>query len=225
MKQTEQNIGRVKRTRKETKNSYDQMSIFYPIFNIFEGKFKKIGLQKLDVKTGETVLEIGFGTGHCLAQITKAVGVSGRAYGIDISEKMCRTARSTIGKNPEPAKADIVCGDVLKLPFQDNSFDAIFMTFVLDLFDTPDIPLVLEECHRALKKGGRICIVGLAMEGEETSMPDIYGWLHEHFQSVFDCRQIFLRESIEDAEFVVKDHVKMALLGLPIDVVLAEKLL
>ncbi|WP_406659672.1 class I SAM-dependent methyltransferase [Methanolobus sp. ZRKC3] len=223
MKQNEQMIGRVKRTRKQTKNSYDRMSRFYSLFNLFEGKYKRIGIQKLDVRTSESVLEIGFGTGHCLADIARNVGETGKAYGIDISEHMCRTARSTIEKSPGSARAEILCGDAPKLPFKDDSFDAIFMSFVLDLFDTPDIPLVLEECRRALKRGGRICVVALSREGEETSMPDIYGWLHEHFQSVFDCRQIFVRQSLEDAGFQIVDYTEMSLLGLPIDIVLGEK--
>lgn len=223
MKQIEEKSTRVLRTRKETKNSYDRLSRFYPFFNFFEGKYKKAGIQTLDLKRGESVLEIGFGTGNCLANITESVGNSGRAYGIDISENMCRTAKATINKISRSSKVDIVCGDALNIPFMEQSFDAVFMSFVLDLFDTSDIPLVLDECRRVLKIDGRICIVALATEGKETSMPDIYGWLHEHYQSVFDCRQIPLRESVQDGEFKVLVHKKMALLGLPIDIVLGKK--
>ena len=223
MRQNEQDIGRVKRTRKETKSSYDRLSRLYPIFNIFEGKYKRIGLQKLNVRTGESVLEIGFGTGHCLAQIARKAGDEGRAYGIDISQRMCRTAKSTIEKTPGSPGAEIVCGDALNLPFKNESFDAIFMSFVLDLFDTPDIPVVLEGCRRVLKSGGRICIVALSKEGERDNLPNIYEWLHQHFQSVFDCRQILVRQSLKDAGFRITDYTGMSLLGLPIDIVLAEK--
>ena len=223
MGQSKEKVSRVLRTRKETRNSYDSLSRFYPLFNLFEGKYKRIGLQTLDIQTGEKILEVGFGTGHCLAHIAESVGDSGRAYGVDISGNMCRTARSNTEKIAGPSSAEIICGDALYLPFKEGSFDALFMSFVLDLFDTPDIPLVLEECRRVLKNNGRICIVALATEGRETSMPDIYGWLHEHFQSVFDCRQIPLRKSVEDAGFRLLEHKKMALLGLPIDVVLGIK--
>ncbi len=36
----------------------------------------------------EKILEIGFGTGHCLTKIAKIVGVTGKVYGVDLSEEM-----------------------------------------------------------------------------------------------------------------------------------------
>jgi protein-L-isoaspartate O-methyltransferase len=46
-----------------------------------EKRFTESGLQKLKVKEGETVLEIGFGTGHALVALARLVGQSGKVYG------------------------------------------------------------------------------------------------------------------------------------------------
>ena len=47
----------------------------------------------LDVRPGDRVLEIGFGPGLALAELSRRVGPTGRVYGIDHSEVMLRHAR------------------------------------------------------------------------------------------------------------------------------------
>ena len=70
------------------------MSPFYDYFaGVFEQKYRNVALKRLNVTRGETVLEIGFGTGHCLKQMAEAVGEEGRVYGIDISSGMLVVSR------------------------------------------------------------------------------------------------------------------------------------
>ena len=69
------NILRVYRTKAQAKKNYDKISRFYDCFAVgFESHYRNIGLDQLNIKSGETVLEIGFGTGHCIKQLAELVG-------------------------------------------------------------------------------------------------------------------------------------------------------
>ena len=52
-------------------------------------------------------------------------------------------------------------GSALHLPYATASFDAVFSAFMLDLIDTPGIPLALGEMRRVLKPGGRVGLVSM----------------------------------------------------------------
>nr|NIN53217.1 hypothetical protein [Nitrososphaeria archaeon]NIQ33673.1 hypothetical protein [Nitrososphaeria archaeon] len=63
MPKDETKIGRVTRSKEEAKLSYDKMSRWYDIVaGRFEKKFRDVGLQRLSVREGEAVLELGSGT-------------------------------------------------------------------------------------------------------------------------------------------------------------------
>ncbi|WP_440948514.1 class I SAM-dependent methyltransferase [Methanosarcina sp. T3] len=146
-------VSRVTRSKKVAKSSYDRLSKWYDLFaSPFEGKFIDSGLQKLQAAPGEIILEIGFGTGQAILELAHAVGNSGRVYGIDLSEKMCEITRAKVEKAGFSKSVQLVNGDALNLPFQGSSFNAIFMSFTLELFDTPEVSMVLKECQRVLKK-------------------------------------------------------------------------
>src|SRR5512143_1109075 len=87
-------ILRVTRTRVQAKASYDRMSRFYDVLaGGSERKLRSLALQQLHLRPGESVLEIGFGTGTSLVQMAEAVGGEGQVHGIDISSGMLRTSR------------------------------------------------------------------------------------------------------------------------------------
>ena len=94
MKSKNHNILRVYRTKAQAKESYDKISHFYDyLAGAFEKKYRNMALERLNIKRGEIVLEIGFGTGHCLKQMAQSVGENGKAYGIDISSGMLEVSK------------------------------------------------------------------------------------------------------------------------------------
>lgn len=104
------NVSRVTRSTKSAKRNYDRLSKWYDFFaGPFEKKFRDAGLHKLNVAPGEIILEIGFGMGQCILEIARAVGNSGRFYGIDISEGMCNITQSKVEKTCFSERVQLVC--------------------------------------------------------------------------------------------------------------------
>jgi demethylmenaquinone methyltransferase/2-methoxy-6-polyprenyl-1,4-benzoquinol methylase len=97
------------------------------------------------------------------------------------------------------------------------------MAFTLELFDTPEIPIVLRECQRVLRKGAKLCVVGLSEGSKSNFMLAAYKWLHEKYPSLVDCRPIPVRDIIGEAGFCIDRFKKSHMWGLPVEIVLAHK--
>lgn len=219
---TPEPMSRVTRSREEAKLNYDRLSRWYDILAASEKKYKERGLQELNVKEGETVLEIGFGTGQFIVALAQSVGDSGKVYGIDISEGMVDITVSRVEKAQLSERVVLVAGDSINLPFDKDFFDAVLMNFVLELFDTPEIPVVLEECKKVLRPQGRICVVALSRK-EAGIMVRLYEWVHHVFPQYVDCRPIYVQKVLEDAGFHIVDATTDSMWWLPVEIVLAKK--
>jgi ubiquinone/menaquinone biosynthesis C-methylase UbiE len=217
-------MSRVTRSKEEAKASYNRMSKWYDVLTgESEKKFKDIGLQFLSVQPGETVLEIGFGTGRTLLPLARSVGETGKVYGLDISEGMLEVAGSRLRKAGLSGRVELKCGDATALPFPDQSFEAVFLCFTLELFDTPEIPIVLKECRRVLRPNGHICVVAMSKKGKPNLMTRLYDWSHEKIPNYVDCRPIHAQEAMEAAGLKTAEALVMPMWGLPVEVVLAMK--
>lgn len=214
---------RVLQTKDETKAFYNKISRVYDLLaDKSEQPVRQAGLEKLNAQRGEKILEIGFGTGHCLTALARAVGPTGQVYGIDLSDEMLKIAQENLRREGLDAWAELTCGDAVTLPYPSDEMDAVFMSFTLELFDNPEIPPVLAECKRVLCPSGRIVVVGMSKEGEGGIILHAFEWVHQHFPNFLDCRPIFVRQALDAAGFRI-DSVEKRMMWVPVEIVLAVK--
>ncbi len=217
------NISRVTRSKSEAMASYDGMSAWYDLIaGSSEKKYTDAGLVMLGAVEGEGVLEIGPGTGHGLVELARVVGESGAVYGIDISGGMLDVARARLWKAGLSERVMLLRGDGSMLPFNNDSFDALFMSFTLELFDTPEIGIVLKECERVLGSRGRLCVMAMS-KGKPGIVTRAYEWAHGIFPRYLDCRPIFVGSAVTGAGFRILGMDNMSMYGLAVEVVLAMK--
>jgi demethylmenaquinone methyltransferase/2-methoxy-6-polyprenyl-1,4-benzoquinol methylase len=214
---------RVFQSKDQTRAFYNKISCVYDLLSErSEAPMRKAGLELLCASAGESILEIGFGTGHSLLALAKAVGPKGRVFGLDLSDKMLNLAKANLAKSKLVERARLRCADATQLPYEADSMDAVFMSFTLELFDTPEIPKVLRECKRVLRPGGRIAVVGMSKDAKHDPLIGVFEWTHEHFPNFLDCRPIYVREALEKAGFKIQKALKKHM-WIPVEIVLSVK--
>lgn len=126
-------------------------------------------LKRLALQGGETVLELGAGTGVFTVEVARAVGVQGTVYALDISPAMLgrllmRAERAQVA-NILPLLAD-----ARSIPLPDGSVDIALMVTVLG--EVSDRRGALKEIHRVLKSGGLLSIT--EMMADPHYLPGFY---------------------------------------------------
>jgi ubiquinone/menaquinone biosynthesis C-methylase UbiE len=207
----------VTRTKAEAKASYDKMASGYDRHaGRFESRYTTEGLRLLRVRSGERVLELGYGTGANMVGIARSVGATGAVTGLDISDGMAQVARDRLEAAGLADRCDLQVGDASQLPFDDAAFDATFMSFTLELFDTPEIDGVLAEIRRVLRPGGRLGLVAMATSEKPGLMMRGYLASHRLVPDRVDCRPIPADEMMRSAGFTVADAERWSMWGLPV---------
>jgi len=111
----------------------------------------------LDVQPTDRVLEIGFGPGLAIAELSRRVGPFGHVHGIDRSDVMLRHATRRNAAAIQAGRVALTLGTVEQLPPTiEGPFNAILAVNSLGFWTAPTERL--EELRRRLTPGGRIAI-------------------------------------------------------------------
>lgn len=121
------------------------------------GERSRWALELLAPKSGERVLEIGFGPGVDVARLARAVGAEGFIGGVDPSREMLRQAMARNRSGVRAHRVDVRLGSAANLPFSDESFDAVMALNSAQFW--PDLRGAMAETRRVLRLGGRAVIV------------------------------------------------------------------
>jgi arsenite methyltransferase len=166
----------------ELASAYDRTSIYQ-----FENGKQLVSA--LNISVGESVLDIGAGTGHLAAYVGKVVGPSGWVVGIDPLPLRIEIAQSKASGNFE---ARVGRAEDLS-QFADASFDVVYLNSVFHWVE--DKPRALAEIFRVLRAGGR-----LGLNCQDAARP------HE--------LRLLIRQAVVEAGVELDHHIAQASLGL-----------
>jgi len=122
-----------------------------------ERRFRERLLQPARLKAGESVLDVGCGSGSLAIAASHHVGPAGSVHGVDASDAMIERARRKARK----AGADVTFESALaqSLPFPDARFDVVLSTVMLHHLPRKIRQESVHEMRRVLKPGGRLLAV------------------------------------------------------------------
>ncbi len=125
--------------------------------------FSGIGnpLRMVRLRAGMTVVDVGCGAGLDLLLAARAVGKTGHAIGIEMTEAMAARARRG-ARAAGLENVDVRSGDAIALPVDAASADVVMSNGVLNLI--PEKETAVREMYRVLKPGGQLLLADIALD-------------------------------------------------------------
>jgi len=186
------------------KEIYGQISKRYDFQHTFftagaDQKGRKI-LVENSVNEGNKVLDCGSGTGTTGIMAARKVGQSGKVTFFDLSDDMLSVAREKVIRENLQDRVTFQAGDMVHLPFDDNSFDVVLSTYSLcPLYDPEKGAL---EMYRVTKPGGKLGI-GHSSEPKHVTAKYLAGRVEDiawHFPSLtMGCRFVSVLPVLKNA--------------------------
>jgi len=126
---------------------------------VMEVRTEQTLFQKVGIKLGEKVLDVGFRSVEELQEIASLVGPTGSVYGMDIDPLNVQSASQMLSQLPSSDNVHVKVGSVLAIPFDDRSFDLVLCKGVLH--EVKQLKKAVAEMSRVCKPNGTLTIIDL----------------------------------------------------------------
>ena len=150
-----------------TRRVYDRLAAVYPMSTmLFHSRAHRCALEISELRDGMNVLEVATGSGEMFRRLIRA-NSGGATLGLDLSPNMAARTQRIARRRFPGARAHCQAVDARQMPFRNESFDAIFCCYLLELLSAEDIVSTLGEFRRILRNRGRLTLV---MIGQNTAV-------------------------------------------------------
>ena len=165
-----------------------------------ERAFRNKLLEPARLARGESVLDVGCGTGSLALAAKRQVGPDGRVVGIDASADMlARAARKAEKSGLEIAFKQAAAQ---ALPFPDTQFDVVCSSLMLHHLPRKDRAPCAREMARVLRRGGRLLVVEFAPPAQQGTRRPLLPGFHRHGHVKLE----HIVALLEDAGLKVRDR-------------------
>ncbi len=134
---------------------YDFSANLYYLIGFREARYRKLAVNELGLKPGDTVVEVGCGTGLNFGYLAAAVGVSGKVIGVDLTDAMLDQARLRVARQGW-CNVTLVNCDAASYAFP-LKVQGVLSTFALTL--VPEYEQVISQAGSALSIDGRLVVL------------------------------------------------------------------
>jgi ubiquinone/menaquinone biosynthesis C-methylase UbiE len=136
---------------------YDLAVKIYPLFGFDVERYRKDTVTALSLNPGDTVVELGCGTGLNFKYVERAIGPEGKIIGVDLTGPMLEVASDRVTREGW-ANVELVQADVAEWTIP-QGIAGVFSTLALTL--VPEYDGVIERVSEALRPGGRLAVLDL----------------------------------------------------------------
>ncbi|MDB5100393.1 MAG: methyltransferase protein [Cyanobacteria bacterium RYN_339] len=145
------------------------------------GSFREFTANLVEVTPGESVLDLGCGTGELALMLSRRVGPTGHVAGIDLSKALVAGARRRAKR--AGLAIDYRVASIAQLPFADATVDVVVSSLVMHHLAPDVLARAVGEIRRVLRPGGRVFIIdfqSLEQAGHGHERGHAHGHQHGH---------------------------------------------
>ena len=171
-------------------------------------------VDKMDIQPGQSILDLGSGTGRNDCFIARKISPKGKILGLDVSKEMLNLSRKRCRSHPNVEFKE----QRIEMPLTyHEEFDSIFISFALHGFEDAQKVGIINNAYRALKPGGVFYILDYNEFGLDMLwFPLRWAFIHGECQLALEFLKLDLKEMLSSQgftsfkeEFFLREHLRL----------------